>query len=320
MSTFINLFTDFGFKKVFGQEENKKLLIGFLNALFEGEFVIRDVAYRDKEQAAETKEGRCVIYDIFCTLDDGKHIVLEMQNESHVNFDARALYYVSKSIVAQGKKGHEWQYTYAPVFGVYFMNFHHKALGTAYRVDFGITRLRSCFVDETLKVAQAESPESLPFADKMRLICLQMPAFTKTEGACVTDLDKWMYLMNNMEKLEHISWEGQDEMWAELAKVSNVAALSEEERFIYEEKLRNYWDRNVIEAAKYLAAFEDGEKKGREEGREEGEKKGQLRLLSQLMKNNHLSAEAVVDQFSFSPKEREKMILALKTPAPCSEF
>ena len=320
MSTFINLFTDFGFKKVFGQEENKKLLIGFLNALFEGEFVIRDVTYRDKEQTAETKEGRCVIYDIFCTLDDGKHIILEMQNESHVNFDARALYYASKSIVAQGKKGHEWQYTYAPVFGVYFMNFHHKALGMAYRVDFGITRLRSIFVDENLEVAQAEQPESSPFADKMRLICLQMPAFTKTEGACVTDLDKWMYLMNNMENLEHISWEGQDEMWAELAKVSNVAALSEEERFIYEEKLRNYWDRNVIEAAKYLAAFEDGEKKGREEGREDGEKKGreegQIQLLSQLMKNNHLSAEAVVDQFSFSPQAREKMILALKTPAP----
>ena len=59
----------------------------------------------------------------------------------------------------------------------------------AYRVDFGITRLRSCFVDENLKVAQAEPPESSPFADKMRLICLQMPAFTKTEGACVTDLD-----------------------------------------------------------------------------------------------------------------------------------
>ena len=76
MSKFINLFTDFGFKKVFGQEENKKLLIGFLNALFEGEFVIRDLTYRDKEQTAETKKGRCVIYDIFCTLDDGKHIIL----------------------------------------------------------------------------------------------------------------------------------------------------------------------------------------------------------------------------------------------------
>ena len=110
--------------------------------------------------------------------------------------------------------------------------------------------------------------------------------------------------MNNMEKLEHISWEGQDEMWAELAKVSNVAALSEEERFIYEKKLRNYWDRNVIEAAKYLAVLE------------EGRKEGQLQLLSQLMKNNHLSAEAVVDQFSFSPQTREKMILALKTISP----
>ena len=50
MGTFINPFTDFGFKRLFGQEDSKIVLIGFLNALFEGEFVVTDLEYRDKEQ------------------------------------------------------------------------------------------------------------------------------------------------------------------------------------------------------------------------------------------------------------------------------
>ncbi|MBQ9395375.1 MAG: Rpn family recombination-promoting nuclease/putative transposase [Proteobacteria bacterium] len=118
MSKFISLFTDFGFKRVFGQEENKKFLIGFLNSLFEGEFVVTDLHYCDKEQPPEIKEGRGVIYDIHCTLADGRHLIIEMQNETSVNFAGRALYYVARRIIVQGKRGH-WYYTFAPVFPHY---------------------------------------------------------------------------------------------------------------------------------------------------------------------------------------------------------
>ena len=62
----------------------------------------------------------------------------------------------------------------------------------------------------------------------------------------------------------------------------------------------------------WCAHFREAFKEGREEGRDEG----QILLLSQLMKNNQLSAEDVVAQFAFSPKEREKMISALKTMSP----
>ncbi len=68
MSQFINPFTDFGFKRIFGQESSKRLLIGFLNALFEGEFVVQDLEYRDKEILGDGRQDRCVIYDIYCTL------------------------------------------------------------------------------------------------------------------------------------------------------------------------------------------------------------------------------------------------------------
>ena len=261
MATFINPFTDFGFKRIFGQEDHKRILIGFLNALFEGEFVVKDLVYRDKEQLGEVRQDRTVIYDIYCTLDDGSHVIVEMQNKREVNFADRALYYASMSIVSQGKKGGEWNYQCAPVIGVYFLNYRQEELGQAFRSDFEITKTREMFAHTALtpeKVGERKEtkPKDVPFEGKLHLVFLQMPEFTKTESECATALDKWVYIMNHMEKLTNIPWAAQDELYAELAKVSNVAALSPQERAAYEETLKQYRD-NI---ACYQAAVEDGMK------------------------------------------------------------
>jgi predicted transposase/invertase (TIGR01784 family) len=145
MSQFINPFTDFGFKWLFGQENHKKILIGLLNALFEGEFVVQDVEYRDKEQLGMTSVNRTVIYDIYCTLADGQHVIVEMQNKKEVNFDERALYYAAMSIAAQGERGNNWRYEVAPVIGIYFLNFRQEGLERAFRTDFGITKTHEMF-------------------------------------------------------------------------------------------------------------------------------------------------------------------------------
>lgn len=260
MAVFINPFTDFGFKRIFGQEEHKSILIGFLNALFIGEMVVKDLVYRDKEQTGETAQNRTVIYDVYCTLDDGSHVVVEMQNKKEVNFDARALYYASKSIVAQGQKGDEWNYEYAPVIGVYFLNFLQEGLGQAFRTDFGITRTKEVFAHTAVEpnkelIKPSEIPKKPPFAKKLRMVFLQMPEFTKKESECTTALDKWAFIMNHMEKLDNIPWAAQDELYAELSKVSNVAALSPHERAVYDEHLRQYRDN----LAMIEAAHQDGE-------------------------------------------------------------
>ena len=103
MPTFINPFTDFGFKRLFGQEDSKIILIGFLNALFEDEFVVTDLEYRDKEQLRERPDSRNAIFDIFCTLDTSERIILEMQNNYQKHFEDRALYYASRGIARQGQ-------------------------------------------------------------------------------------------------------------------------------------------------------------------------------------------------------------------------
>lgn len=76
MPRFINPFSDWGFKKIFGQEINKDLLIKFLNDLLDGEHHITDLVFKDKEQLPELVEMRGIIYDIYCTTDKGEHIIV----------------------------------------------------------------------------------------------------------------------------------------------------------------------------------------------------------------------------------------------------
>ena len=295
MSAFVNPFTDFGFKRIFGQEDHKKLLIGFLNALFEGEFVVKDLAYRDKEQLGETMYDRSVIYDVYCTLEDGSRVIVEMQNKKEVNFDDRALYYAAKSLVAQGKKGDAWLYGCASVIGVYFLNFHQEGLEDAFLSEFGITRKRKIVAHTALEPNRA-IPKWLarlgrvPFAGRLRMVFLQMPEFTLTKDECKTDLEKWAYIMNHMEKLSNIPWAAQDELYEELSKVSNVAALSQKELEIYEENLRQYRDNLATLEASYL----------------DGKNESKLEIARNLMALN-VSDEIIMRSTGLSLDEVQKM-------------
>lgn len=86
MARFINPFTDVGFKRIFGQEINKDLLIDFLNGLLEGEKHIVDIRFLDKEVLPAFAQDRGVIYDVYCTNESGEQFIVEMQNRPQVNF------------------------------------------------------------------------------------------------------------------------------------------------------------------------------------------------------------------------------------------
>lgn len=134
MPRFINPFSDWGFKKIFGQEINKDLLIKFLNDLLDGEHHITDLVFKDKEQLPELVEMRGIIYDIYCTTDKGEHIIVEMQNRYQPFFTDRTIYYASRDIVNQGVKGTvgdtnvKWNYCLAPVYTVCLLNYDMSPL------------------------------------------------------------------------------------------------------------------------------------------------------------------------------------------------
>ncbi len=254
MGRFINPFTDMGFKRIFGQEVNKNLLIDFLNNLLEGEKRIIDITFLDKEQLATAADDRSCIYDIYCENENGERFIVEMQNRGHRNFKERAIYYLSRTIANQGRKGPDWMFDLKAVYGVFFMNFHLESRQTKFRTDVSLRDMRT----------------NEPFSDKMRFIFLDLPAFTKDEETCETDFERWIYVLKNMEILQRMPFKARKSVFEELEKIADISALSKEDQEKYEHIIKVYRDNLVTEQW----AIEKGLEKGLEEGRKEGRKEG----------------------------------------------
>ena len=106
---YIDLMTDFGFKRIFGQEATKLFLIHFLNTLLNPKEKIKDLIYTNTEQIGETAKSRKVVFDIHCISTSGERFIIEMQKDHQLNFIERTMYYASVAMAAQGKKGKGWK-------------------------------------------------------------------------------------------------------------------------------------------------------------------------------------------------------------------
>ena len=268
MGRFINPFTDVGFKIIFGQEFSKPRLLDFLNTLLEGERVITNLTFLDKEQEAMFDGDRSPIYDILCETDSKEKIIVEMQNREHPNFKERMLYYASEAIVRQGERGTTWNYDIKAVYMVAFTNFVLTGYSDRLRIDVGLTDLQQGGL----------------FSDKLRLIYLQMPCFTKEMDECENHFERWIYILKNMEILERMPWAAQNAVFRRLAEVAEVSALSKEERIKYDRALKRYRDT--------YNAMTGAEMKGRAEGRAEGVEDNK-RDNARRMKADNMSAELI---------------------------
>ena len=79
---YISLLTDFGFKRIFGTAPNKELLINFLNSLFDGKQVIKDVKYLNTEHFGDNASSRKAIFDVYCEGENDEKFIVEMQKGS----------------------------------------------------------------------------------------------------------------------------------------------------------------------------------------------------------------------------------------------
>jgi len=254
MGRFINPFTDYGFKKIFGQEISKDLLIEFLNDLLKGERVITDLTFLNNEQLPEWEDARALIYDIHCITDTGEKIIVEMQNKSQAYFKERALFYLSHAVVRQGQKGN-WAFDIKAVYGVFFMNFLLKD-NVKFRTD----------------VVLADRDTGEAFNDKMRQIFLALPMFDKEEDECENDFERWIYILKNMETLKRMPFKARKAVFEKLEEIADVASLNEEESELYWRSVNAYRTHlSVLEAAK-IEGREEGRQEGLQEGRQEGAK------------------------------------------------
>ena len=255
MGKFINPFTDVGFKRIFGQEINKDLLVDFLNALLEGERQVKDITFLDKEQLPVFEDDRKLIYDVYCTDENGEQFIVEMQNQSHLNFRSRTVYYLSQAIARQGERGSKWMYDLKAVYGVFFLNFPMP--GTKAH------KLRTDIV-----LSDRDTHEL--FSDKMRYIFIELPSFAKEEDECMNDFERWIYVLKNMDTLKRMPFRARKSVFEKLEEVVTLSSLTRAEREKYDESLKTYRDR----LAEMAFAQQEGREKGRAEGLAEGMEKG----------------------------------------------
>ena len=281
MAKFINPFTDVGFKRIFGQEINKDLLIDFLNALLQGERQVQDIHFLDKELLPEVEKDRGLIYDIYCTDARGEQFIVEMQNKEHVNFRERTLYYLSQAVARQGERGADWKFELKAVYGVFFLNFRLTNLPRKLRTD--------------IVLSDRDTHEL--FTDKMRFIFLELPSFTKEESECETDFERWIYVLKNMEALQRLPFKARNAVFQKLEQIVDIAAMSKEDRMKYDESIKVYRDQLAVMEFERQKGMAEGMAKGMEKGMAEGIAKGahdkQLEIARNLRQMG-LSAESIV--------------------------
>lgn len=244
---YINPLTDFGFKRIFGSEFNKELLISFLNALFAGERVITDVTFKNNEHLGTNEQERRAIFDVYCTTDTGARVIVEMQNVYQEFYKDRSIYYSTFPIVEQARQGN-WNYQLDDVYTVGILNF-------AFPED---KKSDNCVYRE-IKLMDVKSMEV--FYDKLTYLYVELANFHRSLDECTSILDKWIYCLKNLSNLMSRPAELQERVFARLFKTAEISQLNSEDRRAYELSVNAYRDiKNGIDAAK---------KEGRKEGRKE---------------------------------------------------
>ena len=298
MGVFINPFTDIGFKRIFGQEFSKPLLLDFLNNLLVGERKIENITFLDKEMPRDIEGERSIIYDVLCETETGEKIIVEMQNQRQPFFKQRSIFYASEAISRQARKGREWRFDIKAVYLIAFLNFTLKDIGTTFRTDVALLDMRTKEV----------------FSDKIRLIYLQLPYFNKEADECENDFERWIYVLKNMETINRLPWTAKSAVFKRLEEIAEVRALTKEEQMQYDHALKVYRDNYNT----FQGAIEEGMKEGREkglkEGREEGIKEGReegradkTKEIVQNMKKMGMSIEQIAQACGISVEEAEKL-------------
>ena len=263
---YLNPYTDFGFKKLFGTEVNKDLLISFINSLLHGREKIKDLTYLNAEHLGVGEADRKAIFDVYCENEQGEKFLVEMQRGEQQYFKDRSLYYATFPIREQAHRG-DWNYELKCVYIIGILNF--------------------CFDDTDPdefhhEVQLLNNRTHNVFYDKLTFIYLEMPKFNKTEDQLSNLFEKWLFVLRNLSRLLERPKALQERVFAKLFKAAEIAKFTKEEYDAYEESLKVYRDwKNTIDTAVQKAvkkatqkARKEGLKEGLKEGRAEGLKEG----------------------------------------------
>jgi predicted transposase/invertase (TIGR01784 family) len=239
---YINPFTDFGFKKIFGEEANKDLLIDFLNELLTDKGKIIDLTYLKSEHLGTTDLDRRAIFDLYCENEKGEKFIVEMQRAKQDYFKDRSLYYATFPIQEQAKKG-EWNYHLNAVFSIAITDF-----------IFDDSEANKTKLLHDVRLIEKETQKV--FYDKLRFIYLEIKKFDKSLEDIETHFEKWLYVLKNLVKINEIPSKLQERVFKKLFQIAEIAQFDEKQLQSYRDSEKNYLDFT----ASLETSFRDGRK------------------------------------------------------------
>jgi len=245
---YINPFTDYGFKRLFGEEPNKDLLLDFLNELLhEEQGKITELTYLKNENLSTTELNRKAIFDLYCTNEHGEKFIVELQKTKQKFFKDRTVYYSTFPIRDQALTGSDWDFELKKVYTIAILDFvfdEDKNEPDKFRYDVKLSDI------ETKKV----------FYNKLTFIYLEMPKFNKSIEELESKYEKWLFILRNLHKLDRIPERLKEDIFLKLFETAEIAKFSREEYQNYEDSLKYYRDlKNSLDTAR-----EEGFEKGME--------------------------------------------------------
>ena len=276
---YIDPFTDFGFKKLFGEECNKDLLLDFLNELlYKKEGRIVSLTYLKNEKLGRSDEDRKAVFDLYCENEKGEKFIVEMQKARQKFIKDRTLFYGTFPIVEQAPKG-DWSYELKAVYIVAILNFEFDDDKdddpNKYRYDIMLTDI------ETHKI----------FYNKLTFTYLVTPKFHKEVDELETRFEKWIYVLKNLKRLDHLPDRLRDRIFEKMFAAAEIAKLTPEEYKLYIDRLKTYQDwQNSLDTAK-----------------EEGKIEGKIEIAKNMI-NKGISINDVSDMTGLSKEQIEELI------------
>ena len=272
--------TNSGFKAVFGDENNKDVVIGVLNMLLPDHHKVTDFSYLRTELQGQIITNREFRYDFICRDTEGLTFIVEMQCYDEAYWFKRCVSYCCRSydrLTVKGAKKNDNTlipkgYDVPPLFFIGFMGAevrHEDKQAWDGRFISEYT-----FMEKTTHELQDET---------IIIIFAELNRFNKSKKECVTAQDKLMYLFKNISKLENDKTWDRDRFWLRFFKACEIAAFNEEKRTQYEQDM--YDERRLYGqlTASYNNGLAEGIEKGREKGLVEGREAERLENAKKLV-------------------------------------
>ena len=265
---------DIAFKKIFGVEENKDLLISLINSIVGEEDQVADVTLLNPYNPQNFKRDKLSILDIKAKAVSGKRYNIEMQISDEADYDKRALYYWAKLYTDQLKVSEDYS-TLSKAIGIHILNFTSIPEVEKYHNVFRIT----------------EKDTGLSYFKDLELHTIELKKFTSNANEELSDivkkvksaLDIWIAFLTRYDllKVNNLPKELDTPGLKKAITVLEVMNFSEEEREAYEDHLK--WLR--IEYNTLKKAEDRGREEGRAEGLAEGEARGKSELIRAMIRN-----------------------------------